>query len=917
MKRLKIFSATIFLLLWGLTSAQQKTIIINNALPDSVAKLVLPATGYRIFFLQSAYSDSLRLTINATSENFTDELSLQLNKKGYNTLIKGNHIFILKEKRQIPVKLPDEYFDDNSSAISQGNLSDLTSDRERVATSQNKIYKIGDPGASVKSGRVIVSGYVKDMETGEPLIGISVSPGNNSAYATTDAYGFYRIPLHTGSGTLKYKGYGFEDTELMVELYGDGNLDVLMKERVYSLKGVVLSAENTQNLRSTQMGLERVRIDRIKHVPAAFGEADVLKIVLTLPGVKSVGEASGGFNVRGGATDQNLILFNEGTIYNPTHLFGLFSAFNPDIVNDIELYKSTIPARFGGRISSVLEINSREGNGKKITGSAGIGLLTSKVHLEGPVIKDKLNFILGGRTTYSDWILGLLPENSGYKNGSATFQDVTAGLSYKPDSKNTLYLNGYYSRDGFKFSRDTSFAYQNMNASLKWRSLLSETHNFAITAGYDHYNYKTTDKGNSVNAYDMNFYIKQGFARANFNWLVSEKHSVNYGLNSIYYQLNPGSLLPAGEQSLIIPRNLSIERGIESALYLGDNWTITDKISLELGIRYAFYSSIGEKKYYLYHPDLPKTETTITDSISVPSGKFVKPYHGPEFRVSARYAFNSDFSLKAGFNSMRQNIHMLSNTTAISPTDIWKLSDANIAPQSGWQAAAGFYGNIFGRRVELSLEGYYKQMAHYLDYKSGAVINMNEHIERDVVETKGEAYGAEIMLKKPLGKLNGWLAYTYSKTMLRQEVDISQGLVNRGEWYPASYDKPHDLKIVANYKFTQRFSVSLNVDYSSGRPVTIPLSKYYYGNGYRLYYSDRNAYRIPDYFRMDFSVNIEPSHNLTLLTHSTITLGVYNITGRKNAYSIYYDTHSGSKIRGYKLSIFGAPIPYITYNIKF
>ena len=295
----------------------------------------------------------------------------------------------------------------------------------------------------------------------------------------------------------------------------------------------------------------------------------------------------------------------------------------------------------------------------------------------------------------------------------------------------------------------------------------------------------------------------------------------------------------------------------------------------------------------------------------------VKPYLGPEFRVSARYAFNNDFSLKAGFNSMRQNIHMLSNTTAISPTDIWKLSDANISPQTGWQAAAGFYGNIFGRRIELSVEGYYKEMDNYLDYKSGAVITMNKFIERDVVKTVGRAYGAEIMLKKPLGKLNGWMAYTYSRTMLKQVPESGEMLINKGNWYSASYDKPHEIKLVANYKFTQRFSVSLNVDYSSGRPVTIPLSKYNYGNGYRLFYSDRNAYRIPDYFRMDFSINIEPSHNLTLLTHSTITLGVYNLTGRKNAYSIYYDTHSGSKIKGYKLSIFGAPIPYITYNIKF
>ncbi len=896
--------------------AQQKTINLNQANPEMVTERLRSELGLKIFFPPSAYSDSLKVTLNTTDRDFLKDLNAQLQKSGYYADRRDEFIFVLNIDKGQFAELPLDYFSDNSDP-SASQAATLLEEGEKLAVSQNKIYKIGDANRISRGGRAVLTGYVKDMETGEPLIGVSVAADRQSAFSVTDSYGFYRIPLLPGSHILKFKGYGFEDTDLMVEITGDGSLDVLLKEKVYSLRSVILSAENTQNLRSTQMGLERVRIDRIKHVPAAFGEADVLKIVLTLPGVKSVGEASGGFNVRGGATDQNLILFNDGTIYNPTHLFGLFSAFNPDIVNDIELYKSTIPARFGGRISSVLEINSREGNGKKITGSAGIGLLTGKFHLEGPILKDKINFIVGARTTYSDWILGLLPENSGYKNGSATFQDVTAGASYKIDSKNTLYLNGYYSRDGFRFSRDTSFAYQNMNASLKWRSTMSESHNMVITAGYDHYNYQTEDVGNPVNAYSMNFYIKQGFVRANFNWLINDKHTINYGLNSVFYHLSPGTLMPAGDESLVMPKKLPVERGTETALYVGDTWSINEKFSVEMGLRYSLYSALGSTTYNTYFPGVPKSEQTVMDTVTVPEGKFVKPYHGPEFRISARYAFNNDFSLKAGFNSMRQNIHMLSNTTAISPTDIWKLSDANIAPQSGWQAAAGLYTNIFGRRVELSLEGYYKEMNNYLDYKSGAIINMNEHIERDIVETTGKAFGAEIMFKKPLGKLNGWMAYTYSRTMLKQVGDLSEGLVNRGEWYSASYDKPHDFKIVANYKFTQRFSVSLNVDYATGRPVTIPLSKYYYGNGYRLYYSDRNAYRIPDYFRMDFSINIEPSHNLTLLTHSTITLGVYNITGRKNAYSIYYDTHSGSKIQGYKLSIFGAPIPYITYNIKF
>lgn len=883
---------------------------------DSLVKLSGKSFGINIFYQGKTDLDSLKISLSSNRESFANDLQSFLKPNGFSVTLLGNNLLIVKGNG-IVTTLPEGYFAEKGDK--QKDVSNINGfpQNEGIAKSENKIYKIGDPNSTGRAGRSVLSGYVKDIETGEPLIGVSVFIEKPNTSAVTDAYGFYRIPLPKGEQILMVKGYGLEDTKLMLEIYGDGQLDIVLKEKVYSLKSVILSAESTHNLRSTQMGLEKVRIDRIKHVPAAFGEADVMKIVLTLPGVKTVGEASGGFNVRGGATDQNLILFNEGTIYNPTHLFGLFSAFNADIVNDIELFKSTIPAKYGGRISSVLEINSRDGNSKKITGSAGIGLLTGKFHLEGPIVKDKTNFIIGARATYSDWLLGLLPENSGYKNGTASFHDITAGVSHKFDSKNTLYLNAYYSKDGFKFNIDTSFNYQNLNASIKWRSIMNEHHNLVISAGYDHYNYKTNDVGNPVNSYSMNFAIEQYFLKANFNWLINEKHTLNYGLNSVFYTLNPGSLLPFGEESIVVPKILSVERATETALYLSDNWSITDKFSLDLGLRYSFYSALGEKKYYKYFPGEPRSEISIIDTVSVAAGKFVKPYHGPEFRISARYAFNSDFSIKAGFNSMRQNIHMLSNTTAISPTDTWKLSDANIVPQRGWQAAFGLYGNTINQRVELSLEGYYKEMYNYLDYKSGAILNMNEYIERDVVETNGKAFGIEMMAKKPLGKLNGWMAYTYSKTMLRQTVKNEGALINNGEWYPASYDKPHDFKIVANYKFTQRFSFSLNVDYSTGRPVTIPLSKYYYGNGYRLFYSDRNAYRIPDYFRMDFAINIEPSHNLKLLTHSTITIGVYNLTGRKNAYSIYYDTNSGTKIQGYKLSIFGAPIPYVTYNIKF
>jgi hypothetical protein len=417
------------------------------------------------------------------------------------------------------------------------------------------------------------------------------------------------------------------EQEVLDAVRGNGNV---MKEKVYPLKGIVLTAESTQKMRSAQMGLERVRIDRIKHVPSAFGEADVMKVVLILPGVKTVGEASGGFNVRGGATDQNLILFNDGTIFNPTHLFGLFSAFNPDVVSDIELYKSTIPARFGGRISSVLEINSRNGNSNKITGSAGLGLLTSKLHIEGPIAKGRTNFIAGVRTTYSNWLLKLLPPESGYKNGTASFNDVTLGFNHKIDSKNSLYLYGYYSGDGFKFNMDTSYNYNSLNASLKWRNVINEKHNFTVSSGFDQYKYKTQDSGNPVEAYSMTFQIRQIFLKANFSWLLNDQHSFSYGVNNVFYDLNPGTLLPIGEESLRAAKRLQKEKAIETGFYFSDNWSITDKLSVDLGIRYGLYSALGPLTYYKYSSD-DRREENITDTLNAGSGSFIKLYHYPEF----------------------------------------------------------------------------------------------------------------------------------------------------------------------------------------------------------------------------------------------------------------------------------------------
>jgi hypothetical protein len=686
--------------------------------------------------------------------------------------------------------------------------------------------------------------------------------------------------------------------------------------RVYDLDEVVISsARMRENVRGTILGAERLEVKDIKNIPTIFGERDILRTIISLPGVKTAGEASSSFNVRGGATDQNLILFNGGTIYNPSHLFGFFSAFNPEVVSDMELFKSSIPAKYGGRISSALEINGREGNREKFQGSASLGLLTSQLTIEGPLAGKKTSYILGGRTTYSDWILNQLPEKSGYSNGNAGFYDLNALLSHRFSNYDNLSINSYFSRDRFSFNANESYAYRNANASLKWRHIFRSGLIAALSGGYDHYDYTTRNTEAPSTAYDLSFGVDQYYGRLDFTRYAGS-HTLDFGLNSIFYDLNPGHYAPHGGESLVIDDLMQRERALETAVYAGDRWDITHKLSVDLGLRYSLYNSIGPRTYNRYEEGSLPSLSTIASTETAAKGSFYNTYHAPELRISARYEFVDGFSFKAGYNTMRQNIHKLSNTTIMAPTDTWKLSDANIKPQSGSQAAAGLYKNFPALFVETSVEAYYKTIDNYLDYRNSAELLMNHHIETDVVNTQGRAYGIELMARKTSGKLNGWVSYTYSRTKLRQNDPRISNPVNNGSWYAADYDKPHDIKFVGNYKFTQRYSLSVNCDYSTGRPITLPVTRYYYAGSEYVYFSERNRYRIPDFFRIDLAVNIEPSHHLTLLTHSSISLGVYNVLGRRNVYSVYYVAEQGD-LKGYQLSIFGVPIPYISYNIKF
>ena len=778
------------------------------------------------------------------------------------------------------IALPEGYF----RAISEDTLVVQYATKPQVTTYKNKIYVIGEDRGQKEA---TVSGRVMELETDLPLPNVVVFDETTQTYTTARRDGTYSLRLPCGPNTLHFACESKEELELEVDVYGDGVLDVVMNDQVTLIKEAVISASSMEKHHTTSMGIESLSTRFMGKIPSAFGEGDVVRAVLTLPGVKSVGEASGGFNVRGGSAGENLILFNENTIYNPSHLFGIFSAFNPDIISGVEIYKSSVPAEYGGRLSSVMKVTSKEGDQQRVRGSLGLGILTSRAHLEGPLFSKKTTFIFGARTSYSDWILKRLPKTSSYAGAEAGFFDLNAGITHRFSPRDNVQLSFYYAKDRFSLADNVTNNYSNLNASIIYRHKTPDASSWQLAAGYDSYSNLTGDHSWPHSAYDLTTQINQAFFKG---WWKR-----SFGINEITaggqvtgYIMEPGIRTPYGPNSVLSDR-LPQERALEPAFYASDLLRFSPEWSAEAGVRLLGFVSEADRQQYW----------------------------GPELRLSGKYSPIETFSIKAGFNTMRQNLHLISNTSGISPMDTWKLSDASIQPTTGWQGSTGIYWTHIGWGLDFSAETYWKQSVNALDYKQEAKLAMNEHLADDLLPIRTRAYGVEVMVKKPAGQLTGWMSYSYSRALFREMLNGGKPTIAGGDWYNAPYDKPHEFKLVANWAITHRYSVSANVDYSTGRPVTVPVGTYYFKGAYRFAYSDRNAYRIPDYFRVDLALNIDPGHYLKAFAHSSFTIGVYNVLGRKNPYSVYFQGDSSGAMHGYLLSVFAVPVPYVNLNILF
>ena len=792
--------------------------------------------------------------------------------------------------------------------------NDYAGSVENQHTEGNASVEIGNPAERNKPGNVVLSGYIRNKDTKEPVHGVTVFIQKLSLGTVSNEYGYYNLTLPRGIHFLQFSFIGMREKKINLNLYGTGELNVDMKSVLIPLKETVISAQKNVTLQRFEVGAEKINITSFKLLPTSMGESDIIKSVLLIPGVQTVGEGSAGFNVRGGSADQNLILLYGAPIYNSSHFFGFFSAVNSDLIKDVTLYKGGIPSRYGGRISSVLDIGSKEGNRKEFAGNAGISPITTHISMEGPIIKDTLTYLLTARTTYSNWIFGLIKDPALHKS-RASFYDLNGKLTYDLDKNNKIDFSAYLSHDSFRFNSDTVYSYNNSILALKWRHFFSSRFFSSFSINNSFYNYNISSQYLVKEAFVLSHKINSTGLKADFNWFTG-RHEINFGLDLNRYAVIPGSYQPFSDSSLVVPHTLEKGRAWEGALYIDDKFLLTSFLSANVGMRMSSFFTFGPQTVMIYNPEFSKSVSTITDTLNFRRHEITSKYAGPEFRVSLNFRITDKNSFKINYNRTRQYLHLLSNSTSISPTDTWKLSDYHVKPQIGDQGALGFYEMLFKNNFEASAEVYYKVIRNMIDFKGGTNFIMDENIEKDIVNVKGKAYGLELVLKKTEGKIRYSIGYTYSRTFIRSLSNFSEEIINSGKWFPANFDKPHDLVVTFNYLFSRRFSISSNYTWSTGRPITFPVATYNMYDDVLVHYSDRNKYRIPDYSRLDLAFKISGNLRSHKLAHPNWTFSVFNLLGRQNVYSIYFK-RVGEVYTGYKLSVFGRAIPSVTFSFDF
>jgi hypothetical protein len=783
---------------------------------------------------------------------------------------------------------------------------------------------VGNPLEYGKTSTALLRGIIYDGKTREPLIGAVLYDEKTKTGTSTNQRGEFSFRLPVGDLSLRLTYIGYEESVEEIRLLSDGSMDFEIFESSHSLDEVTIMARKAEvNLTRTQMSLISLDSKTLRELPTSLGEKDIIRNLTLLPGIQSVGEFGTGFHVRGGGADQNLILIEDVPLFNTSHLFGMISIINSDLVSNVTLMKAGIPAKYGERASSVMDIRM-SGKSTETKFNGGIGLINSRINFETPLFNERVSILLGARSSYSDWLLRSVPDTD-LMNSSASFYDLTGMITYQLNPKNNFSVFGYRSSDSFNFAENANYAYQSNLGSFKWNTILNSRLSASLVAGFSTYQYQITEDEeiNPFEAYRLSSAIDYRTMRGNIMYFPSPNHSLDMGINAVRYEISPGAIQPLEESSLVIEKELAKEKALEIAVYVSDNITISEHLSAEVGLRYSFYRQLGPGTVFQYEEQSPLIPENIRDTILFRRNQTMAQYGGLEPRINLRYSINQLSSLKLSYNRINQYVNLVSNTSVITPSDLWKVSDHHISPLKSDQIGVGYFRNFLNNSVEASVEVYVKHFQNVVEYKNGAQLVMNDLIETELINARGYNYGLELYVRKNSGRLTGWTSYTISSSLRQTKSQLSDEIINGNKTFPSNYDKPHNLVMNANYHISRRWKLGGTFTYNTGRPVTLPEIQYRFGRNEIIYFSDRNKYRLPDYHRLDLSISLDENLRKYQKGKGSWTFSIMNLYGRKNAYSVFYKKEERSPETNfkaynlYKLYIIGRPFPTLTYHFSF
>jgi CarboxypepD_reg-like domain/TonB-dependent Receptor Plug Domain len=785
---------------------------------------------------------------------------------------------------------------------------------EKISITQ---MAIGDSKTSRNSSRLTISGRVVDSRTAEPIPQVNIQVSDSRYNTSTDGAGYFKIELAApGAYLFSLSSVNYDPEAISLMVYESGELNVDLEKETRILDEVIIEAGSTQDVSTSRIGRVDFGMKEIKRAPAFLGEVDLVKQVQLLPGVTTAGEAASGFNVRGGSVDQNLLLYDGLPVFNSSHAFGFLTSFNSEAIREVSFFNGGIPAKFGGRISSVLDIHSKDGSFEKWSGKIGIGMITGNIMLSGPLKKDKTAFIASMRSTYSDWLLNSIRTNyADLSKSSVFFYDATLKITHKVNNQTELSLVGYSTKDSFRLFGDSTYGWTNLQGLLKLKHKFSETLDSEFLFGANSYGYNVVNN-DFLTASELSYKINTTSIKADFDYLF-KNGSASFGWQVLHYQFNPGRLEPKSTISNAKPVDIEKQFALENAFYVSRDWALKNRFFVDAGLRIPTFFNFGPAHVNVYKDNEPKSTTGVIDTLNFASGEIVKLFAGLEPRISLRWAFNASSSLKFGYNRIYQYLHLVTNTTAVTPVDIWQPSGYHFRPQHADQISLGYFKNIGGEKYTTSVEAFYKDISNIADFKDGAKLILNPALETELLQGKGRSFGFETTFGKNSGRFSWSLNYTFSRSLRQISGVTPQESINGGKEYASNFDQPHIINYSWKYSLSKRIFFTGIFTYRTGRPITIPLAGFQLENTTVTYFSDRNQYRIPDYHRLDLALSIEGNHKRKKIAEGTWVISVYNVYGRQNPYTIFFENSTKGVPVPYQLSIVGTVFPSISYNLKF